>query len=69
MDKIDIITEEMEKQGLSGYRLAKLSGMFATDLYAVLKRRKYLWPAWEKRIFAALGIDGDDTEEGDTLGE
>lgn len=50
----DKLKKEMSKKGITGYRLAQLTGMNANTIYTALKWGR-MFPAWRKRIADALG--------------
>lgn len=54
------LKKEMARQGISGYRLAKLTGISSPDIYRVLNGKIYLYSGWQKRIADALGCSVDE---------
>lgn len=47
----------LQEQGITIYRLAKLSRISTQDLYTALKGKKPMFPNWKKRIAEALNTD------------
>lgn len=46
---------EMQKQGITGYRLGKMLHICRSDLYCAIKGTKPMYPGYKKRIADALG--------------
>ena len=65
------LEEEMKRQNVSGYRLAKMIGISNSDLYCALKGTKPMYPGYKDRIAEALKCpvsdlfpkEGADTHE------
>jgi predicted transcriptional regulator len=56
----------LKQRGLSKLQLALKAGINPSDLYAALNGSKPLFPAWRKKIGAALAIpEAELFEEGD----
>lgn len=56
---------EMEQQNVSVYRIAKDTGIHATDLYSALGCKKPMYPKWRKILADYLGVPEEDLfEEG-----
>ena len=51
------LRQKMNEKGITAYRLARLSGIRNQHLYACFKGKCPLYPAWKKRIAAALDTD------------
>lgn len=45
---------EMKRQGITGYRLSKTTGINASDLYSALKGNRPMFPKWKALIAEAL---------------
>lgn len=54
---LEKLKSEMEKRGIKGYTLAKLSDIAPSDLYGALNGKKPMFPNWKKRIAEALKVD------------
>ena len=51
------LKKTLAEQGITIYRLAKLSKIITQDLYTALKGKKPMYPNWKKRIAEALDTD------------
>ena len=54
------LKKALSEQGISVYRLAKLSDIAQSDLYMALKNKKPMFPKWKERIAEALNADVKD---------
>lgn len=64
----DELKDEMRKQNITGYRLAKVIGVCGSDLYNALNGKKPMYPKYKRRIAEALNRPIGDLfpEEGET---
>lgn len=61
---------EMQKRGISKYKLAHMSKIAEADFYSMLNGRKVMFPNWRKRIAEALEMSADelfDENDGKTI--
>ena len=67
------LKKTLAEQGITIYRLAKLSKISTQDLYTALKGKKPMYPNWKKRIAEALYTDVEslfnEEEKGGSYGE
>ena len=67
------LKKTLAEQGITIYRLAKLSKISTQDLYTALKGKKPMYPNWKKRIAEALDTDVESLfnveEKGGSYGE
>ena len=67
------LKKTLAEQGITIYRLAKLSKISTQDLYTALKGKKPMYPNWKKRIAEALHTDVEslfnEEEKGGSYGE
>lgn len=67
------LKKTLVEQGITIYRLAKLSKISTQDLYTALKGKKPMYPNWKKRIAEALDTDVEslfnEEEKGGSYGE
>lgn len=67
------LKKTLAEQGITIYRLAKLSKISTQDLYTALKGKKPMYPNWKKRIAEALNTDVEslfnEEEKGGSYGE
>ncbi len=67
------LKKTLAEQGITIYRLAKLSKISTQDLYTALKGKKPMYPNWKKRIAEALDTDVEslfnEEEKGGSYGE
>lgn len=59
------LKNEMKRQNISGYKLAKMTGISSSDLYNALAGKKSMFPGWKKRISEALNVPVADLFEED----
>lgn len=50
----------MNEKGISGYKLAQMTGISNSDIYQALSGKKTMYPNWKKRIADALGCSVDE---------
>lgn len=66
----DFLKREMEHQHIKAFSLAKKADINPSDLYSALNGNRPMFPAWRKRISAALGVDERELfKEGDAANE
>ena len=61
---------ELQKRGITVYRLSFMSEIAQADLYSMLKGKKVMFPNWRKRIAAALEMPAEelfDENDGKTI--
>mgnify|MGYP002540017946 FL=1 len=67
------LKKTLAEQGITIYRLAKLSKISTQDLYTALKGKKPMYPNWKKRIAEALNTNVEslfnEEEKGGSYGE
>lgn len=65
------LQEEMKRQGITGYRLAKMIHVCRSDLYCALKGTKPMYQGYKERIAEALKRPVSDLfpEEGGEVNE
>lgn len=51
---------EMNRQHIKAFTLAKKADINPSDLYSALNGNRPVFPAWRKRIAAALGAEEED---------
>ena len=51
------LKQEMEKQNMTKYALAKKADIAQSDLYSVFRGERPMFPNWRKRIDKALNVD------------
>lgn len=56
-DYFTSLMAEMEKQHIKAFSLAKRADINPSDLYSALNGNRPMFPAWRKRIAAALGVE------------
>ena len=54
------LKEEMQRQHITGYGLAKRTGISCSDIYNALTGKKYMFDGWKQRIAEALGQPVED---------
>lgn len=61
----------LAQNGISIYRLGKITGIWSQDLYNALNGKRELHPGWKKRIAEALNIDVESlfNEEGKDISD
>lgn len=52
----DELIREMQRKKITGYKLAQLTNISKPDIYSALKGKKPFYPAWRRRIAAALNV-------------
>lgn len=45
----------MDEEGMTGYKLAKITGISSPDIYRALSGKQQMFEGWKKRIAAAMG--------------
>ena len=53
----ETLLKTIEERDITKYRLAKLSNVPLSDLYAIFKGKRSLFPSWRVRICEALEMD------------
>ena len=66
MRKYEKLIKKMEEKEIKAFSLAKKANINPSDLYSALKGNRPMFPAWRKRIAAALGVEEEKLfEKGD----
>lgn len=60
---------KLEELNITAYRLAKITGITTTDVYALKNGKKPAFEGWKKRISEALGIPINELFEEDPAAE
>lgn len=50
----------LEEEGLTVYRLAKITGIYAPDIYNAINGNKPFYPRWREKIASALEIPEEE---------
>lgn len=59
------LKKKLAEEGITKYRLAKMTNITPQDIYSLLHGKKPLYPNWRKRIAEALNMAEADLFEED----